>query len=255
MNPDQMQRQRFELKFRVDAATARAVRETVSRRLDPDPFGVNQPDDAYPIHSLYLDSPQLSLYHATVNGDRNRFKLRLRFYNDDPASPVFLEIKRRVDDCILKERVAVHRDRIAPLLQRSWVTPVDLPRATSGQLATARAFCRQVDFLQARPVAHVAYRRQAWFSLGHNPVRVTFDHQTVCCPHQSYDISTQMDRPVDAFPPGQIILEIKFTDRFPVWLADLARDYGLVRTSAAKYVDGLTHSGMGHFSPALLTSC
>jgi hypothetical protein len=95
---------------------------------------------------------------------------------------VFLETKRRANDCILQERVAVHRDRIGPLLQRSWATPQDLLSPTADQLEVAREFCRKVDRLHARPVAHVAYRRQAWFSLGHNPVRVTFDYQTVCTP-------------------------------------------------------------------------
>ncbi|GAB5561297.1 MAG: polyphosphate polymerase domain-containing protein [Synoicihabitans sp.] len=237
-----MQRQRFELKFRVDEPTARAIGDAVNRRLEPDPFGQDQADGAYPIHSLYLDSPQLSLFQATVNGDRNRFKLRLRFYNDDPTSPVFLETKRRANDCILKERVAVHRDRIGPMLSTSFPTLTDLLRPTATQLETAHSFCRQMDRLRARPVAHVAYRRQAWFALGENPARVTIDYGTVCAIHDSFDISTQMVRPVSAFSPGEVIVEFKYTERFPVWLSDIARDHGLVRTSAAKYVDGLTHS-------------
>lgn len=249
MNPDRMQRQRFELKFRVDEPTARAISDAVDRRLEPDPFGIGQPDGAYPIHSLYLDSPQLDLYQATVNGDRNRFKLRLRFYNDDLASPVFLETKRRANDCILKDRVAVKRERIGPMLSQSLPTLADLLRPTAEQIEMARSFCRQMDRLRARPVAHIAYRRQAWFALGHNPARVTIDYETVCETHDTYDISTQMNRPVHAFSPGEVIVEFKFTERFPVWLSDIARDHNLVRTSAAKYVDGLTNSSDGHFSP------
>lgn len=252
MNADLMQRQRFELKFRVNEHVAQAVIAAVSRRLEPDPFGLDQPDHAYDIHSLYLDSPDLALYHSTLNGDRNRFKLRLRYYNDDPASPVFLETKRRVNECILKERVAVHRDRLIPLLLQTWPTPSDLVRDDAEQLTLARNFCRRLDRIQARPVAHVAYRREAWFAPGHNGVRVTVDRHIRCEPRGSYAISTALEQPTSVFSPGQIILEIKFTERFPNWLSDLARELSLVRSSAAKYVDGLTRSGTHRYDPAQL---
>ena len=250
MKTDLMQRQRFELKFRVNDSVAQAVRETVSRRLDPDPFGVDQPDGAYPIHSLYWDSPSLALYHSTVNGDRNRIKLRIRFYNDDPDGPVFLEAKRRVNECILKERTAIHRHRLDSLITSLWPTADDLLNDAPGQLETARSFCQRVDRLRARPVAQVAYRREAWFAPGRNSVRVTLDHQTICEPRDVCRISTQLDQPTAVFPSGQTILEIKFTERFPTWLSGLVQNLNLVRTSAAKYVDGLTQTGVQHRGPA-----
>jgi len=56
-----------------------------------------------------LDNPGLSLCHATIDGVKNRFKLRIRFYDHVESNPVFFEIKRRVNDVILKERAAVRR--------------------------------------------------------------------------------------------------------------------------------------------------
>lgn len=250
MKPDLMQLQRFELKFRASDTVAQAVRANVSRRLDPDPFGADQPDGAYPIHSLYLDSPSLALYHSTINGDRNRIKLRIRYYNDDVDGPVFLETKRRVNECILKERTAIHRQRLTALMANLWPTASDLLNEAPGQLETARAFCQRIDRLQARPVAHVAYRREAWFAPGQNSVRVTLDHQTVCETRESYHLSTRLERPKPAFPAGQTILEIKFTERFPTWLCGLVQNLNLVRSSAAKYVDGLTQTGVRRRTPA-----
>ena len=90
-----MQKQRYEHKYIVREDAALALRDFVSSYLDLDPFGATQPNLSYPVHSLYFDSPDLHLYHTTINGDKNRYKLRIRFYEDRPKSPVYFEIKRQ----------------------------------------------------------------------------------------------------------------------------------------------------------------
>ncbi len=105
-----LQKQRFELKYIMDEAQALAIRDFVRCYLDLDPHGEGQPDLSYPVHSLYLDSPSMQLYHSTINGNKNRFKLRVRFYDENQDSPVFLEIKRRMNNIISKKRVGVKRE-------------------------------------------------------------------------------------------------------------------------------------------------
>ena len=80
MSQDKLQAQRFELKYILSEDTALAVRDFVSSYLEIDEFGATLPQFSYPVHSLYLDSPDMKLYKSTINGDKNRFKLRLRFY-------------------------------------------------------------------------------------------------------------------------------------------------------------------------------
>src|ERR1044071_5230582 len=104
MAQDRMQQQRFEQKYLLTEEAALNVREFVRCYLELDENGVGKPNCSYPVHSLYLDSDLLETYWATINGDKNRYKLRLRFYNDSPATPVFFEIKRRVNNCIMKQR-------------------------------------------------------------------------------------------------------------------------------------------------------
>mgnify|MGYP003302831020 FL=1 len=99
---DNLQRQRYEHKYIIRENVALAVRDFVSSYLELDSFGATQPNKSYPVHSLYLDSPDLRLYQTTINGDKNRYKLRIRFYEDRPKAPVFFEIKRRTDNtCLL----------------------------------------------------------------------------------------------------------------------------------------------------------
>jgi hypothetical protein len=40
-----------------------------------------------------------------------------------------------------------------------------------------------------------------------------------------------------------VVLELKFTNRFPDWFRELVRIFGLVQCGAAKYVDGVTVLG------------
>src|SRR5438876_609439 len=83
--------------FLIDEPTALKVRDFVQCYLMIDEYGAMQPNLSYPVHSLYLDSDGLDTYWDTINGNKNRFKLRLRYYDDRPDSPIFLEIKRRMN--------------------------------------------------------------------------------------------------------------------------------------------------------------
>ncbi|HUS34798.1 MAG TPA: VTC domain-containing protein, partial [Verrucomicrobiae bacterium] len=73
---DKLQLQRFELKYIIPEATALQVRQFVAAYLDIDEYGATMPNLSYPVHSLYMDSDDLYTYRATINGDKNRYKLR-----------------------------------------------------------------------------------------------------------------------------------------------------------------------------------
>lgn len=238
MSTDRLQARRFELKYRIDEDTARAVRDFARAHLDPDPFGASPDVPSYPVHSLYLDSSGLDLFHATLNGDRNRFKLRARFYDDAPASPVYLEIKRRVDRCILKQRARVRRAAATALLGGDLPAFAHLAAPDARHYTALQDFCALLRGLDAGPSAHVAYEREAWLSREHNSVRVTLDRRVRCEVQHAPVLGTAFQRPAAVFA-GQVILELKFTNRFPEWFRELVQHLNLRPDSAAKYVDGL----------------
>jgi SPX domain protein involved in polyphosphate accumulation len=72
---------------------------------------------------LYLDSDSLKLYRTTINGDKNRYKLRLRYYEDRPDAPVFFEIKRRMNNIIMKQRGGVRRELVHAILAGKFLRP------------------------------------------------------------------------------------------------------------------------------------
>lgn len=238
MATDNLQQQRLELKYIIPEPMALAVRDYVSTHLTLDEFGVNQPDLSYPIHSLYLDSEHLALYRQTINGSKNRYKLRVRFYDDQPDTPVFFEIKRRMNETISKQRGGVKRAAVAELLAGRLPLMEELCSNDPKQLAALQNFCRLMMQLEARPMALVSYRREAWISPHNNSVRVTLDRQVKLDLEPTANLRTTMANPVSVFGKA-VVLELKFTGRFPAWFGDLARHFGLQQCSAAKYADGM----------------
>lgn len=249
MGPDRLQFQRFELKYLISESIASTVRDFVQPYLTLDEHGAAWPDCSYSIHSLYLDSDDLALYWETINGTKNRHKLRLRFYA--PDAPVFFEIKRRVNDAILKQRAVVRRDAVDSILSGQLPEPEHLLSDAPQQLVALQRFSRLMLDLRARPKVHVGYRREAWISPMDNSVRVTMDRQVQADVETTAHLRTEMNDPVAVFG-RRVVLEIKFTGRFPNWFGDLVRAFHLQRTSAAKYVDGVTELGEYRFSRRLV---
>ncbi len=77
--PHKLQASRFEFKYVIDEGLAIRVRHFLGTNLEPDEHTQLSADNSYPVHSLYLDSPDLALFKQTAHGIKNRFKLRIRF--------------------------------------------------------------------------------------------------------------------------------------------------------------------------------
>jgi hypothetical protein len=231
---------RFELKYIIDECRAVEVRDFARSYLVPDEHADPRAGNSYPVHSLYLDSPGLSLFHATTDGLKNRFKLRIRFYDDHPAHPVFLEIKRRLSDVICKERAGVRRDAVDMLLRgiRPGASLLASPFDREKNAASLHAFCHTCRQIDARAAAYISYRREAYVSPNSDQIRVTFDRQITAsryAPRLGMKVP-QAPSPVDM---GGIVLEMKFTDRFPNWMRQMVHALNLWRCSSAKYVAGV----------------
>src|SRR5688500_13708839 len=241
MAKDRLQTQRFELKYLVKEETALAIRRFVSCHLKPDEFAATLPNYSYAVHSLYLDSPDLTTYQAVQCGEKNRYKLRIRYYSDNDAT-VYFEIKRRTNDVISKKRAKVRREAVQPLLNGHPPQLRHLASPDGKQLVALQEFCRLVHSLRATPKSHVAYMREAWMSPVNNAVRVTFDRAVQCEPEFGASLTTALGEAVSPFD-DRVVLELKFVDRMPSWFSEMVRLFGLVRGGAPKYAQGISLIG------------
>ena len=230
---------RHELKYHITETQAAAIAEFVKPFIQLDRYCKLQPSRDYPIVSLYLDSDDLQLCRESLTGHKNRFKLRIRSYTDEPEYPRFFEIKRRVNAVIIKSRARVMDCDVETLLAGLPLPPQNYTANTD----TINQFQLYVSNIRAKPAVLVRYMRQAYESDDPNRVRVTFDRKL------AYNITRVAQVRLGGrgwqrspFTMGGVILEIKFTDRYPAWLSLLVKHFNLRQRSISKYASSLQDS-------------
>ena len=102
-----------EVKFVVDGATGRRIREWARTNLDPDPHGAGPFGDEYGISSLYFDTDAGDVFHR--RGSFGRAKYRVRRYGESEVA--FLERKLRKPGMLSKRRTVVALEAL-PCLNR-----------------------------------------------------------------------------------------------------------------------------------------
>lgn len=238
---------RCELKYLVPERIAQAVREAAAPHMQPDEHSQTRPLDGYPVCSLYLDSPDWLLFRHTVEGRRQRFKLRVRLYDDQPGSPVFCEIKHRHGQVVVKQRVLVPRAAVDDaLLGRvcEFSECSGTGRAEDADSAAVwREFWRLRDQIAASPKLYVIYKREAYLGRQDNHARVTFDRQLLgspCIPGEPLQVPTTGAAPA----VSGVVLELKFDERYPYWMHQLIQRFQLERASMPKYVECVRACGL-----------
>jgi len=225
---------RFEMKYHISESKAAAIEKYIQPYISPDRYCKLQPTGSYPIVSLYLDSPDLRLCKESLTGKKNRFKLRIRGYSDDPAYPKFFEIKRRLNTVIVKDRQRVsHRD-----VERLLSTGALPEQYYSTEQEALKLFLFYQRCINAGPVVLIRYLRRAYEDNSDTRVRVTFDREL------SYKIT---NRPIvtlnsggwQRMPINGVVLEIKFTSRFPAWLSRMVECVELQQQAFSKYTNCL----------------
>ncbi|MHC4521779.1 MAG: VTC domain-containing protein [Planctomycetota bacterium] len=246
---DRMLACRYELKYLVSESKAAAIDRYLRPFLEYDRYSKLQRGGMYPIVSLYVDSPDLQLCKETLTGQKNRFKLRIRSYTDEPEYPRFFEIKRRLNRVILKSRARV-TDQDVPLLLTGGLLP---PQGFSTDEAALNQFQLYAATIQAGPKVLIRYLRQAFENTDENRVRVTFDRELCYKGTDAPEVRLGGSGwQQSSLTNGYVILEIKFTGTYPAWLARLAAYFDLRARSVSKYATSIDQAcALGFCAPAL----
>lgn len=230
---------RYELKYHITESMAAAIARYISSYLQVDRYCKLQRRGDYPIVSLYLDSVDMQLCMESLRGHKNRVKLRVRSYTDEPEYPRFFEIKRRLNAVIMKGRARV-MDQDVPSLLAGLPLP---PQKFKADVETINQFQLYINSIRARPTVLVRYMRQAFEGDSNNRVRVTFDREL------AYKITNRPEVRLggpgwqrNPFNINGVILEIKFTGHFPMWLSEMAKYFNLRQRSISKYASSIADS-------------
>ena len=226
---------RFELKYLVDVHQC----QDLLRRIEPFVvFDSNAgPGGTYKVASVYWDSPDLRCYWEKMDGEKYRRKVRLRTYGPQPTEG-FLEIKQRYNLNVQKRRVR------APLDELEEVTAQIL----AGTYPGGRHDVYDEVFVLTRkqrlePKMLVSYNRMALFDRRKSDLRITLD-MNIRCRHLDLDLRSQRMRGSYALPPTMRILEVKFNEMMPRWLASHLNALGLQIQRLSKYCCGVERSDL-----------
>jgi len=197
----------------------------------------------YVIDTLYLDTPALDAYRATVEDAGDRQKLRIRTYpSAGPGGPVFFEVKRRVGESILKTRGSFAGDWVR-LLERT-------DHAILAEIAAKnrRAFDNFLCHYRYRamlPTVLVRYEREPYASVIDDYARVTFDRSlafqraTDLTLEPAHACWTYVDDAASqrGLSPQRsaVLLELKFTNLVPDWMRRMVHSLDIQRLAFCKY--------------------
>lgn len=226
---------RYEFKYLLDPATASEVVRWARVWMTPDAFGDGT--GGYRVTSLYLDREDRLLAQQTWEGVRERVKLRIRFYGEEPET-VFAEVKKRVGSTIEKLREPIETEHASALAENGMLPPD----------AGAPVFRQLCEHYDARPALWVRYLRQAFSSPWGDGTRLTLDRalEVQDPDDRGFSFSGTYWRPVPLVQP--VILELKFNGAYPAWMRTLAEGLRLERTSCSKYAQGVERTETDPFS-------
>jgi hypothetical protein len=246
---DRMLACRFEMKYLIDEIKAAGIVRYIRPFLPPDRYSKLQRNGMYPIVSLYIDSPDMQLCRESLTGQKNRFKLRIRSYTDEPEYPRFFEIKRRINQVIFKSRARVTDADVSILLAGGSLPP----QGYSTDEQALNQFRFYMNSIRAGPLVLIRYMRQAFEGAGEGRVRVTFDRE-LCykVTEEPYVRLSGSGWQHHNFTMGYTILEIKFTGRYPPWLSRLVEDFELEVMPVSKFATSITQAcRLGFCGPRL----
>ncbi len=242
--PSQVQPTRRELKFEVTEHLALEIKRYLGATLRKDTHSLRFGDSGYPVCSVYLDSPDSLLLKQTLDGKRNRYKLRVRIYDDERSQPAFAEIKRRDGQVIKKQRASVSRETAVALLSGesvAYLPAADASRANSAGLSkewsALHEFCRLRDVIGGVGRTYVSYLRDAYVSPDGVQWRATFDRHLSAHPYRPGERIAIPTDGIDVVDDSLVVFELKFTNRFPSWMQELVRVFDLGAVSFPKYVN------------------
>ncbi len=232
---------KLEYKYLVPIKQLDALRRDIKPYVDYDPFADRQPEKEYTVRSIYLDTKTFKCYHEKIDGLKNRKKYRIRGYNNgEGESIVFLEIKRKDNSYIFKDRAKIYYRELINLFKSGNLKNKVLNGNGNNhnKAESAEKFLYHYYLNRLLPAVLVIYEREAFHSKFDSRLRITFDKNLRSSVSTSLN-NLFLDENIKHSLPGYFILEVKFHQSPPDWLSRVIIKYDLQRSSVSKYTIGI----------------
>ncbi|MDD2807022.1 MAG: polyphosphate polymerase domain-containing protein [Patescibacteria group bacterium] len=226
--------QRFEFKYQVPLDFVDGIIPELLKYMEFDSYAKLAKDNLYDVASLYFDTAGYGCYFDKIDGQKTRKKLRVRFYDFklNPDTPVFLEIKRKYDNVVIKDRINLDYETYHKMVELG--ESRNLVFAGQNEETFSEFFWLK-DSNGMRPQNVVVYSRKALISKVDPGFRVTIDTNI-----RTHQANFLRDFGIDQTVfPGVAIIEVKFNNVMPFWFHDIITTYGLEQRPFSKYCNSL----------------
>lgn len=228
---------RLEHKYLISNSILPHLRQDIIPYVDYDKHLDNGKQE-YTVRSIYFDNRKLDYYFEKIEGIKVRKKLRIRGYNFvEGKNLIFLEIKKKCDNYIYKNRSPLHYEDLSQLFEcgdiEKFISEKDCNKES---INDGKRFFYHFINKSLRPINLVVYDREAFTCKFDNRLRITFDKNLRYLPFPAVSDLYLDDYHLYKVLINHSILEIKFNKNKPVWLQNIITKYGLTRSSLSKYV-------------------
>ena len=214
---------RHEYKYLISAADAKLLKLRLKHIMQPDPH--TGPSGRYTIRSLYFDDLAHSAFYEKADGICLRSKYRIRIYNYTLKSNK-LEKKEKLGNLTRKTAQTIQRSDAKALQRR------DVPETLeNGDLLDELWLKIRSEGL--RPMVLVDYDRTPFVCADGN-TRITLDENLRTRPYCANLVASPAAM-MPVLEKGQVILEVKFDDFLPSYLADALRDIPKANLAISKF--------------------
>lgn len=192
------------------------------------PSDIHQQGNCYEIRSLYFDDFQDRCMAENEAGYDERRKYRIRLY-DPKSETAKLEIKEKLAGKTKKLGCTVSRREVNDLIAGT------MPLALDGR-APWNLFQMSMRCTHMEPKVMIYYERTAFvYPVGN--VRITFDRNIMASPY-SQDLFSDAPEMVPVLPTGVHVLEVKYDELLPKFIADRLEIGTLQPCAFSKYYLG-----------------
>lgn len=183
----------------------------------------------YNIRSLYFDDYYNTCFAENEAGTDPREKFRIRIYNA-AADNIKLELKKKEKGKTLKESCTITREQ-CELLMRGMPFNAEMSQSNKQAVLNKLLFLMKTRFM--KPIVIVDYDRVPYVYKDGN-VRITLDRNISSCSYTSLFLEKDIaKRPI--MPAGQHILEVKFDEYLPDFIAKNLEIGSLKQTAFSKF--------------------
>lgn len=198
---------------------------------------IHQQGKCYRVRSLYFDDAWNSCLDENEAGVDSRKKYRIRLY-DTNESEFKLEIKEKYRGYTSKASCLIERTECHEIINGKAPESYDV-RKELNELHD------RMHTTLMRPKVIIEYERTAFvYPVGN--VRITFDRNIRASEHYYDFLNETISKSILILPAGMHVLEVKYDELLPDFIAQLLELGNLTQTAFSKYYLG-RHAVQGEF--------